>query len=256
MPGPYLDGLLTEVVSEDGTPVAKVGGAYGGGFNFQAPLTATPNSATGNVDVTASGGTLPVDVIVLPPVTAPASPGSGWEVYVDSADGRLKAKDSSGNVVILSGPMQTTKTIALTANATTADVNIFVVSGMVQVLQLWACVTVTIGPNHTAQKLYVTDGTVTANLSAAAVTPLSAAPVNSLLVAAGSGTPLNPVSTATATGGIGTLGNSPIGQVGEKHGTTTHIVYQYATTDAPTSGAIQFFVKWEPLSAGATLTAA
>lgn len=55
MPGAYTDQLLTEIVYQDGTAVAKVGGANGGGINFKAPLTATPNGITGNVDVGISG---------------------------------------------------------------------------------------------------------------------------------------------------------------------------------------------------------
>lgn len=54
MSGAYTDQLLTEVIYQDGTAVAKVGGALGGGLNFKAPLTATPNGSTGNVDVTAT----------------------------------------------------------------------------------------------------------------------------------------------------------------------------------------------------------
>lgn len=55
MPGPYTDQLLTTLAYQDGTAVAKVGGAMGGGVNFKAPLTATANGSTGNVDVAMSG---------------------------------------------------------------------------------------------------------------------------------------------------------------------------------------------------------
>lgn len=50
MPGAYTDQLLTNLVAQDGTTVAKVGGAVGGGLNFVTPLTATPN-VNGGVDI-------------------------------------------------------------------------------------------------------------------------------------------------------------------------------------------------------------
>ncbi len=54
----YTDQLLTEIVYQDGTRVAKVGGAVGGGVNFVTPLTATPN-ANGNVDLSLADGYSP-----------------------------------------------------------------------------------------------------------------------------------------------------------------------------------------------------
>lgn len=40
----------------------------------------------------------------LTPQTAPSSPASGWVLYVDSADGTLKAKNASGTVRSLAAP--------------------------------------------------------------------------------------------------------------------------------------------------------
>lgn len=37
----------------------------------------------------------------LDPVTEPTAPSSGMKLYVDSADGSLKAKDSSGSVTTI-----------------------------------------------------------------------------------------------------------------------------------------------------------
>lgn len=209
-------------------------------------------------DVNATPNTIPVrdgaaqlraksfDAVSTP---APSAPASGWAIYSDSNDGnRLKAIDASGNVAYLVSSMRVTSSKTLTASGTTANVQIFRVTGQVQILALWAIVTTTIGPNHTGQKFLVTDGSASADLSAAASAPLSAAPVNSLLVPAGAATPLNPVLSDQARGGLGTLGNNPIGELTEKHGTATYVVYQYATTDAPTSGALKVYLEYKPLS--------
>ena len=40
----------------------------------------------------------------LTPQTAPSSPASGWVIYVDTADGTLKAKNASGTVRSLAAP--------------------------------------------------------------------------------------------------------------------------------------------------------
>jgi hypothetical protein len=45
---------------------------------------------------------LPVDYIDFNLIAEPASPSSGYlRVYMDSADNRLKVKDSSGEVVVI-----------------------------------------------------------------------------------------------------------------------------------------------------------
>ena len=42
----------------------------------------------------------------------------------------------------------------------------------------------------------------------------------------------------------------------KKSGATTQIEYVYATTDTPTSGVIQFFVSWLPVSADGMVSVA
>jgi hypothetical protein len=58
--------------------------------------------------ITTSSGTLTLSSnsggVTLTPVTAPASPASGFTIYVDSADSKLKAKSSGGTVTILANP--------------------------------------------------------------------------------------------------------------------------------------------------------
>lgn len=43
-------------------------------------------------------------VIGMVPCAAPADPVSGWSIYVDTADGKLKAKASTGTIVVLGTP--------------------------------------------------------------------------------------------------------------------------------------------------------
>lgn len=45
-----------------------------------------------------------VDTVNLPPSTAPANPASGWVIYCDTSDGKLKAKASTGTIVVLGTP--------------------------------------------------------------------------------------------------------------------------------------------------------
>ena len=49
-------------------------------------------------------GTTTAHSLKLPPITAPANPASGFVLYVDTADGKLKAKASTGTVTTLASP--------------------------------------------------------------------------------------------------------------------------------------------------------
>ena len=42
--------------------------------------------------------------VVCAPLNAPAKPTSGWLIYFDVADGKLKAIASSGTIVVLGAP--------------------------------------------------------------------------------------------------------------------------------------------------------
>lgn len=146
----------------------------------------------------------------------------------------------------------------LTANNTTAHVALFTITGMVEIRAIWGVVTTTIGANHTAAYWRVNDATAQSNITVNTGTTISAAAVGSILVkkdvASAALTLLTSaqerVSEPTT---LETTYFSPF-LVVAKNGVTTNIEYNYSTTDTPTSGAIDFYIRWLPLSATATVT--
>lgn len=262
-PTPYLDLLLKLVlrVFANGTQIASVGGGATG-LNFNAPLNSTNNAATQNVDVTlnTSTGALSFNDVTLPPEVAPGSPASGWIIYVDSADNKLKAKDLNGNVATMATTIRTPGTIkTLNASNTTANVPIFGITGTVRITKLYGIVTTTIGTNHTASQFRINDQTAQTNLTSAASGALSAAPVGSFVAKTG----LAANATAVGSNAIGLTSDSPTAGttffcefiVIKKSTAATNIEYRYTTTDTPTSGAIQFWLDWEPVSADGAVVA-
>lgn len=112
MPSPYLDQLLTVLVSAAGSVIAKVGGANGGGLTFLAPLTATANGSTGNVDV---GITASATVPATRTLTAGAghTVGSGGDLSADrsfiigaNADGSILVNAHDVQVGVLATDAQ------------------------------------------------------------------------------------------------------------------------------------------------------
>lgn len=89
----YTDQLLTELVYQDGALVAKVGGANGGGINFTAPLTATLNGSTGNVDIGVTGSPTLGNVTVTSLTYAP-----GYDV-TGPAPARLTTTDATAHTI-------------------------------------------------------------------------------------------------------------------------------------------------------------
>lgn len=161
------------------------------------------------------------------------------------------------DVPITLGGLQTTNTISLTANNTTANVPVFTITGTVMVTGLWGVVTTTIGANHTGGLFRLNDQTATVAITASGVTLSALLP----------GTTFAKMGLAAA---AATLFNNSAGRIGEpttletlvfspflavkKTAAATNIEYQYATTDTPTSGAIQFFCQWVPVSADGRVT--
>lgn len=145
------------------------------------------------------------------------------------------------------------------ANNTTANVPLFRITGTVECKALYGVVTTTMGANHTASLFRLNDQTAQVAITAAASTALSAAATGTFIAKLGLAAAVTSVSTSAA-GRIlepTTLQTLEFSEfvVVKKNGANTDIEYQYATTDAPTSGAIQFFLEWIPRSADAQVTA-
>lgn len=158
-------------------------------------------------------------------------------------------------------PIRTSVSKTLSANNTTANVQLWRVTGSVYINKIYGIVTTAIGANHTGAYLRLNDQTAQQDitLSTGGAT-LSALPAGSLIhkdSLAGSDV-LTVVSNATGvmyeTGTPGVDLSQGFALV-KKTGANTDIEYTYTTTDTPTSGVIQFFVEYVPLSADGALTA-
>lgn len=167
-------------------------------------------------------------------------------------------RDANRIPITTDGVISTDSQTLVGASAT-VNVPIFGIMGIIEVRGLWGVVTTTLGANHTASAFRINDQTAQIYLTAVGGVDISGYEVGSLiskvgLVAAAltakranAGFVLEPTTLETTT-------FSPI-IIGDKTALTTQTIeYHYATTDNPTSGAIQFFMRWLPLSTDATVT--
>ena len=145
----------------------------------------------------------------------------------------------------------------LVANNTTVSVGLFRVTGCVKIKKLWGIVTTVLGSNHTAAHWRLEDGTNTPEITLATGTTLSSFVAGSQIQKkglAGAAIVANQADQVRisehATSGMDS--DTPFDVV-QKAATNSDIVYRYTTTNAPTTGAIQFFCEWEPKSAGANV---
>jgi len=164
----------------------------------------------------------------------------------------------ANNVPITQDGLISTDTQTFIGNNTTVFVPIFSITGTVEIRGLWAVVTTTIGVNHTAAYFRINDQTAQVSITASIGATLSG-------VAAGTTLVKNGLAAAAVT-----LLNNSAGRVSEpttletpffspfvvvkKTAATTNIEYSYATTDTPTTGAIQFFLRWLPVSIDGSVT--
>jgi hypothetical protein len=147
----------------------------------------------------------------------------------------------------------------LSANNTTAAVPIFRIIGAVDVVALWGVVTTALGSNNTAAYWRLNDQTAQVNITVSTGTTLSSAPAGSIIVKKDLAANAL-VLKSSAAGAISepttleTSFFSPFVLV-KKSSANTDIEFVYTTNQTPTSGVIQFFVEWRPLSEGASINA-
>lgn len=163
-------------------------------------------------------------------------------------------------VPITTDGLTITDSQTFTGSNTTVVTPIFTITGTVEVRGIWAVVTTVLGTNHTAAAFRLNDGAAQSNITLNTGTDISAAPVSSVIykkgLAAAAITLLSSsqerVSEPTT---LETLYYSPCLLVAKTGTATTNVEYVYATTDTPTSGAMQFFIRWLPVSADGNVTA-
>ena len=156
-------------------------------------------------------------------------------------------------------PISSQVSKTLSANNTTASVPLWRVTGTLLVTKLYGVVTTVLGANYTAAHWRLNDQTATVDITINTGTTLSAAAAGTLIYKEGLAAAALVASTSAAgrveePGSAGTSSFTPFIAV-KKSGANTDIEYRYSTTDAPTSGVIQFFIEYVPLSADGALTA-
>lgn len=137
-------------------------------------------------------------------------------------------------------------------NNTTVVTPIFTITGVVEIRAIYGIVTTDLGVNHTAAAYRLNDQTAQVDITLSTGTTISAVKAGSAIVkkgVAGSAIALqnNSAGRVSEPTTLETMYFSPFA-ITKKTAATTQIEYVYATTDAPTSGAMQHFVRWIPIS--------
>lgn len=164
----------------------------------------------------------------------------------------------SNQTPVQAGGVVSRKSQTLTGNNATVNTPIFRITGTVQVVALYAVVTTTIGANHTAGIYRLNDQTAQVAITASGAT-LSGLAVGTTIfkhgLAAAALTLLdNAAGRVSEPTTLETMNFSPF-IVMKKTGANTDIEYGYATTDTPTSGALQHFLVWLPISQDSSVIA-
>jgi hypothetical protein len=149
--------------------------------------------------------------------------------------------------------ISTTQTLTGTGTVITP---LFHIIGTVEIRALYGVVTTVIGANHTAGLYRLNDQTAQVGITASGIT-LSALAVGTTFtkhgLAAAALTLLdNAAGRVSEPTTLETTYFSPFVAM-KKTAATTDIEYSFATTDNPTTGAIQHFVRFLPLSADGTI---
>lgn len=144
----------------------------------------------------------------------------------------------------------------LTGNNTTVAVPIFTITGIIYINALYGVVTTALG-NNTAAYFRMNDGTTQNNITLNTGTTLTNSGVGSLISKKGLAASALSVITSTS-GKIGeTTANQAYFQPFEAQENPlakTNIEFVYSTTDAPTTGAISFYLQWIPLTPTGSVT--
>lgn len=166
-------------------------------------------------------------------------------------------RDDNDNAVQGFG-LSSSTSVTLTGSNATVATPLFHVTGTVQILGISGVVTTDLGANHTAAYWRLNDQTAQVNITLNTGTTLSAVKAGSTIVkkglAAAALTLLdNSAGRVSEPTTLETVYFSPFVAM-KKTAATTDIEYVYTTTDTPTSGVIQFFVQWYPISADGRIT--
>lgn len=138
----------------------------------------------------------------------------------------------------------------LVGNNATVNQNLFAITGVNQIFEIYGIVTTQLGNNVTAVHLVVRDGTISREITLAAGTIMNAAPVGSLISKKEiASVAINFESSLTGIYEEGILvGAQQPFIAGKKATANTFIRMIYTTSDTPTSGVIRWKLAYKPLS--------
>lgn len=167
------------------------------------------------------------------------------------------SRDNNRVPLVVDGFQIASNVQTINGNNTTVALPLFHVTGTVEIRGLWGVITTDLGVNHTAAYWRLNDQTAQANITLNTGTTLSAKKAGSTIVKKGLAAAAlvlldNAAGVVSEPTTLETTFFSPF--VAEKKtAATTDIEYVYTTTDTPTSGAIQFFARFIPLSSDGNL---
>lgn len=161
----------------------------------------------------------------------------------------------SNQTAIQTGGVVSRKSQTLSGSNTTVNTALFRITGTIQVTALYGVVTTDLGANITAAYWRLNDQTAQVNITLNTGTTLSAIKAGSVIVKKGLATAAlvkldNVAGVVSEPTTLETAYFSPF-VVTKKTAANTDIEFTYTTTDTPTSGVIQHFLTWLPISADA-----
>ncbi len=167
------------------------------------------------------------------------------------------SRDGNGVPITTDGLTTFTSTTFVGSNAT-VNVALFRITGAIEVRALYGVVTTVIGVNHTAASYRLNDQGAQVYITAIGGVDISGLAAGTMIVkkglkAAAISTLDNVAGVVSEPTTLETTFFSPFVLV-KKTAANTDIEYHYATTDTPTTGAMQHFIRWLPLSADANVT--
>jgi surface antigen len=243
---PYLDSLFQLTAFQNGV---KVGTSAQ--INSDGTISITYNDVTKRFDISATGSLVSFDAVKSALAAADSAVDfNGQELTGIAGPTSSTSAVSLGYLESLMGTT-VTKSITLSANNTTATVDLFTVTGVgIIITKLVGVVTTQIGSNHTGSQLVAYDGSTTVDVSSTGASPLSGAQVGALVAGVSTSSPIAIVDRANVSASDSTPDVPYITLFTAASG-TTKIQYKYTTTNTPTSGAITWYLTYTPIANGA-----
>lgn len=166
------------------------------------------------------------------------------------------ARDNNRVPITYEGAVNST-TQSLTGNNATVAVPLFTYTGMIECTGLWGMVLTTLGANLTNCFWRVNDQSTQTALTLATTGTLSNLALGGQISKVALAATVLRSKVGTSAGINEITASLPVLSpfiLCAKNGALSQIEFVYTTTDTPTTGTIQFFLRWMPLSADGSVT--